>query len=84
MSVNAIDLWRWARGYSKRHERASHQYPTMRQASKRFKCNYDDIENVMGDDLGDESRYLGLGTAWKVGGGVAEIKHRGDYVIEAY
>lgn len=90
MSANAIDLWRWARGYSKRHEDSGKgtQYPTMREATKRFKCSMDDIENVMGDDLGDgEDRYLGLAVAVRVGGhggGVGDIEPRGAQLIEAY
>jgi hypothetical protein len=89
MSANAVDLWRWARGYAKRHEDTGKgtQYPTMREATKRFRCTLDDIENVIGDDLGEEDRYLGIATAVRaggMGGGVAEIEARGDYLIEAY
>lgn len=45
----------------------------------------DDIEAVMGDDLGGEDRCLGLATAFRAGsGGIGEIERRGDYLIEAY
>ena len=59
-------------------------YPTMREATKRFKCSMDDIENVISDDLGNDNRYLGLVVAWGINGGCANIEHRGDYGIEAY
>ena len=86
MSANAIDLWKWARRYAKRREDAGKgtQYPTLRQATKRFRCSMDDIEGVIHDDLGDDSRYLGLIVAVRVGSGVGEIERRGDYQVEAY
>lgn len=86
MSANAIELWRWARAYAKKHEDAGRgsQYPTMREATKRFRCSMDDIENVISDDLGDEDRYLGLIVAHGVNNLVGAIEHRGDYGIEAY
>jgi len=87
MSANAIDLWRWARAYAKKHEDAGRgtQYPTMREATKRFRCTLDDIENVMGDDLGEEDRYLGIAVAVGVHGvGYANIETRGEQLIEAY
>jgi len=56
----------------------------MREATKRFHCTLDDIENIIDDDIEPEDSYLGLGVAWRVGNGVADIEHRGDYVIEAY
>lgn len=88
MSTNAIDLWRWARAYAKRHEDAGQgtQYPTMREATKRFRCTLDDIEAVIGDDLGDdEDRYLGIAVAVGIQGvGTANIEVRGEQLIEAY
>lgn len=84
--LNATALWTWARGYAKRQENSGRgtQYPTMREATKRFRCTMDDIENIVGDDLDDDDKYLGLGVAWRVGTGIATIETRGDYVIEAY
>jgi hypothetical protein len=87
VSANAIDLWRWARAYAKKHEDTGRgtQYPTMREATKRFRCTLDDIENVMGDDLGEEDRYLGIAVAVGIPGvGYANIETRGDQLIEAY
>lgn len=89
--LSASALWRWANG---RYKRAcasganTPEYPTMREATKRFACTLDDIENIVGDDVeiaGVAEPYLGIGTAFGVsGGGVASIEARGDYVIEAY
>ena len=84
--MTAQELFNWARKYAKRHEDIGRgtQYPTMREATKRFHCTLDDIENIIDDDIEPEDSYLGLGVAWRVGNGVADIEHRGDYVIEAY
>lgn len=87
MSANAIDLWRWARAYAKEHEDAGRgtQYPTLREATKRFRCTLDDIENVIGDDLGEGDRYLGIAVAVGIpGAGMADIEPRGAQLIEAY
>lgn len=87
MCVNAIDLWRWARAYAKRREDAGlgTRYPTMREATKRFHCTLDDVENVVGDDLGDENRYLGIAVALgTLGAGHANINHRSEQLVEAY
>lgn len=90
MSINATALWKWARGYAKRNEDAGDgtKYPTMREATKRFRCTLDDIEDVLGDDIEDDEigpdYYLGIATAWGGNGGVAAIEVRGEYLIEAY
>lgn len=86
MRANSIDLWRWARAYAKKREDAGRgtQYPTMRGATKRFRCSMDDIENIMGDDIGEEDRYLGLAVAVGIQGvGYADLP-RGEQLIEAY
>jgi hypothetical protein len=45
----------------------------------------DDIENVIGDDIGDEDRYLGIAVAVGISGvGMADIEPRGEQLIEAY
>lgn len=84
--LTAPNLWTWARAHAKRHEDAGRgtQYPTAREATKRFRCTLDDIENIVGDDLEDDDKYLGLGVAYGVNNLFAEIEHRGDYIVEAY
>lgn len=91
MSITAPRLWKWARGYAKKREDAGKGtvYPTMREATKRFHCTLDDIEDVVGDDIEDDDEigpdhYLGIGVAWGVNGGMAPIEVRGEQIIEAY
>jgi hypothetical protein len=84
--MTAQELFNWARAYSKRAQAAGkcETCPTMREATKRFRCTMDDIEDVIGDDIkGDH--YLGIATAVGVQGvGCADIEPRGEQLIEAY
>lgn len=87
--LSATALWEWARRHAKRHEDAGRgtQYPTMRAATKRFRCSMDDIESVTGDDVqGQKDYYLGIATAIGIpgGGGIGNIEPRGEQLVEAY
>lgn len=88
--INATALWKWARAYAARAVAAEKGtvYPTFREATKRFRCSLDDVENVIGDDIEDvdvPEPYLGIGVGFGVnGGGVHWFEARGEYVVEAY
>jgi hypothetical protein len=80
-------LFRYAQNFAHKNEQAGKgtQWPTYRQAAKRMRCTYDELEQLI-DDY-DGCGYMGTGVGFQVGGtggGVYYIKHRGDYVIEAY
>lgn len=86
VKVTSDQLWSYARKYADKKEKAGMgtQYPTMRQATKRFKCKIDDIQDAV-DDACFNDKYLGLAVAYGVSGfGSFEIEHRGNYEIEAY
>lgn len=89
-SLTATALWLWARAYAKRHEDAGRgtQYPTLREATRRFRCTLDDIENTVGDDVeveGHEDYYLGIAVAVGISGsGYADLEPRGEQLVEAY
>ena len=88
-SLSATALWNWARKHAKRHEDAGRgtRYPTMRDATKRFRCTLDDIEGITGDDVeGQDDYYLGIATAIGVpgGGAIGNIEPRGEQLVEAY
>lgn len=88
MSVNATSLWKWARGRAARAAKAGKGpvYPTFREATLRFRCTLDDVENVLGDDVEAEGfNYLGMGVGVGVpGGGASWFEARGQYLVEAY
>jgi len=79
--MTAEKLWVWASAYARRAEKTGKgtQYPTFRQATKRFHCTLDDIEDIIGDDPGADERYLGITTYYSF------EASRGDYwLVEAY
>lgn len=79
------ELFKYADRFARRHENAGRGTvcPTMRQAAKRFRCTYDDIEDACND--GFEHGYLGIATGFGISGyGHADITPRGNWLIEAY
>ena len=61
----------------------SNLLPSFHQVAKRFSTTYDEIESAILDYQGDG--YLGEVVGFRGGmGGIAEIKTRGDHLVEAY
>lgn len=85
--LTAARLWTWARRRAHAAEAADlgTQYPTMREAARRFRCGLDDIELYAGDDPGGDDRYLGIAVAEGIPGvGSADIEPSGAWLVEAY
>jgi hypothetical protein len=62
------------------------QYPTFRQIAKRFRVNYDQIEDAVSDGQGNEEcgSYFGVAIGVQIRGvGYAEHNSRGEYFVEA-
>jgi hypothetical protein len=59
---------------------ARRQFPSFREASKRFRCSHDDIENAI--DSYEGPGYMGAVVGYQCGSGIAEISVRGDHLIE--
>lgn len=83
------ELFDWAAGWTERAAArgSPEQYPTIRQAARRFCCRQREIDEVLDGDLDIDDGYLGKGVGWQVGGlggGHAEIEKVGDYIVEAY
>lgn len=83
------ELFDWAAGWTERaSERGDpQQYPTIRQAARRFCCRQREIDEILDGDLDLDDGYLGKGVGFQaggLGGGHFEIEAVADYVIEAY
>lgn len=78
------ELFIYADRFARRAEKAGKgtQYPTFRQAAKRFRVKISDIEDACNDWCGEE--YMRAIVAFRVGGGVGCIESKGDYQVEAY
>lgn len=84
----AIDkLFKYAENFAAKAEKAGRgtQWPTFRQAAKRMKCTYDELEQLVSDYDGDG--YMGVAVGCQVGGmggGTYRYESRGQYAVEAY
>jgi hypothetical protein len=79
--VTRQQLYRWADGYRRRHDG---DFPTLRQAARRFRTNLDAVEQATEDakDFGlPVDLLVGIGIR---GVGYAEHETRGDFEIETY
>jgi len=86
MKLTGKQLWKWANKKTKTAENAGKGSvcPTFREAAKRFGCSYDAIEDAINDPP-DDVEYLNLADAIGIPGcGFAEIKVKGEWLIEAY
>ncbi len=77
--VNPDALFAYALRYSNRRAKP-HSFPTFREAAKRFRTNIDEIESAIDSYQG--RGFMGAAVAFGGGGGFAEIKSRGNYLIE--
>ncbi len=80
------ELFDYADRFATKHEAKGKGtvYPTLRQAAKRFRCTYDDIQDAVDGWQADEG-YLGIAVATGISGaGYANIIPRGAQLIEAY
>ena len=82
--MTADDLFEYACSYAKRAEDAGKgtQYPTVRQACKRFRVKIEDVESAVYDWNGDG--YIGIAVGIRVGSGVGLHQSRGECQVEAY
>lgn len=84
-TVSAQALFDWANRFARKREAKGHgtQYPTFRQAATRFRVTHDELELTIGEYHGEG--YLGMAVGFGISGvGIAGIRTRGDYLIEAY
>jgi DNA-binding transcriptional MocR family regulator len=58
------------------------KYPTFRQVARRFKVNYDQIEQACEDWQGDA--YMTPAVGFRSGSGYATFATRGEHLVEAY
>ena len=58
------------------------KYPTFRQVARRFKVNYDQIEQACEDWQGDA--YMAPAVGFRSGSGYATFATRGEHLVEAY
>jgi len=80
-------LFSYVQNFARKNEEAGRgtQYPTFRQAAKRMKCTYDELQQLIDDYQGEG--YMGAATGFQVGGmggGHYHIETRGSYLVEAY
>lgn len=82
--LSAEQLFAYADKYARRHEKEGDgtQYPTVRQAARRFKVPQKVIREVAEEGCGWYG-YLGLIVAVRAGSGVGELDG-GDQQVEAY
>lgn len=82
--MSSEKLFVYATNFAKRSESTGRgtQYPTFKQAARRMKCTYDELQDLIDDYQGEG--YMGAVVGFRTGGGVATIKSRGDYQVEAY
>lgn len=64
-------------------EDRSNVYPSFREVAKRFKVTHDQIEQAC-EDWDSSQGYMGTVVGIRAGSGIAAIKHRGEYLVEAY
>ena len=83
--IDPQKLFSYSDRFAARHETKGEGtvYPTVRQAAKRFRCSYDDIQDAV--DSFDGEGYLGIAVAIGIpGSGYDKITPDGDRPIEAY
>jgi vacuolar-type H+-ATPase catalytic subunit A/Vma1 len=87
--LDAASIFRYARRYADRHEKAGRgtQFPTVRQAAKRFGVKQSEIEEVVYSVDHSEingCEYMGLSVGCRIRAGWATHDSLGDFEIEAY
>jgi hypothetical protein len=58
-------------------------YPTFREAAKRFNVTNAQIDQAI-EDWDQSNGYMQPAVGVRVGSGIAEYKHRGECLVEAY
>ena len=81
MRPNVNQLWKYANKIARRAEKAGlgTQYPTIRQAAKRFNCKQSDIFECAGEGIQEGDHYLGTASYF-----CEPPEAPGDHVVEAY
>lgn len=77
-------LFDYANKYARRAESVGKgsQYPTFRQAAKRFKVTLSEVEDACEDYSGDG--YMKAAVCIRAGNGIYSFKSKGDWLVEAY
>ena len=78
--IDAQHLWKWARKWSEKHYG---DMPTFRQATRRFCCTLDEVEDAVEDGKGMS---LGMDhiVGIRVGNAIGEYETRGEHQIETW
>jgi hypothetical protein len=86
--VNADALFDYAMAFCKASEEKDRgsDYPTFREAAKKFKVRISDIEEAVETFHNDnqDERYMDAIVGVRCGAGIAPYNRVGDYKIEAY
>jgi len=84
--VDSKALFTYACNFARRSEKAGKgtAYPKFRQAANRFNATLGDIEQACNDWDGSLGYMQPAVAVRSGGGGVGEIEHRGDWLVEAY
>jgi hypothetical protein len=86
VTPTAQQVFDYADRFARRRERAGKgtQYPTLRDAARRFRCRIGDIEDAV-ESSDFEDGYLGIAVALGIPGvGSRGFDCRGDCLVEAY
>lgn len=78
------DLFNYAERFARRSEAEGKgtQYPTFRQAAKRFKVSLSAVEDACND--WDGEGYMKPATVFRSGSGIGSFDNKGDWLVEAY
>lgn len=85
MAIEPEALFKYATNYARRSEEKGlgTQYPSFREAAKRFNATHEDIEDACAD--WDQSKgYMQPAVGFTTGAGYGSYASKGEHLIEAY